>query len=106
MKSFNTTEDLERNLGKKLTKLRLQKNITRETLSTQAGVSITALRNLEGGKGATIKTLLRVVRALNREDWIESLAPIASINPLQLMQQKQPRQRARSLRTKENDDQG
>lgn len=74
--------------------LRLQKNIDRQTLCNQAGVSLTALRHLEGGEGATIKTLIRVIRALNRESWLSSIAPQVSINPLHMVREKRVRQRA------------
>ena len=54
-----------------------------------------ALRNLEGSKGATIKTLIRVIKALNRESWLEQISPQTSINPLHLVRGKEQRQRAR-----------
>ena len=43
-------QDLEFTLGENLKALRLQKNIDRQTLCNQAGVSLTALRHLEGGQ--------------------------------------------------------
>ena len=55
---------------------------------------MSALKNLENGVGASVKTLIRVIRALDREDWIEAVAPIASINPLHMVQNKSDRQRA------------
>ena len=87
-------QDLEFTLGENLKALRLQKNIDRQTLCNQAGVSLTALRHLEGGEGATIKTLIRVIRALDRESWLTSIAPQVSINPLHMVREKRVRQRA------------
>lgn len=94
MKRLSTPRELEEILGEHIKNIRLQKNIDRQSLSAQAGVSVTALRNLEGGKGAAIKTLVRVVKALNKEDWLNSLAPQASINPLHIVRNKPQRQRA------------
>lgn len=94
MNRKSTSQELEATLGENIKVLRLQKNIDRRSLSTQAGVSETALRNLEGGKGATLKTLTRVVKALNKESWLNSLAPQASINPLHVVRHQQQRQRA------------
>lgn len=85
-------------LGANVRHLRLHKNLSMETLTEQAGVSLTALKNLEGGKGATIKTLVRVVRALGKEDWLTVLAPVASINPLHMVKAHPGRQRASGRR--------
>lgn len=94
MNKLSTAQELEETLGENIKTLRLQKNINRQSLSAKAGVSETALRNLEGGKGATLKTLTRVVKALNKENWLNSIAPQASINPLHLVHNQQQRQRA------------
>ena len=94
MKKLLRPQELEETLGENIKTLRLQKNIDRQSLGAQAGVSETALRNLEGGKGATLKTLTRVVKALNKESWLNSIAPQASINPLHVIRDKQQRQRA------------
>ncbi len=95
MKRILTPEELEHLLGEDIKALRLQKNITRKTLCERAGVSENALRNLEGGKGTILKTLIKILKALNRESWFEKIAPETSINPLHLTKQKEQRQRAR-----------
>ncbi|MBY0574114.1 MAG: helix-turn-helix domain-containing protein [Undibacterium sp.] len=91
-----TTKELEFQLGDDLKQLRLQKNIDQKTLCKEAGISLTALRNLENGRGATITTLVKTLRALNHIDALRLFAPQISINPLQLSRQAQPRQRART----------
>jgi transcriptional regulator with XRE-family HTH domain len=95
IKQISTVQELERALGENLKTLRLQKNLDRQTLCRQAGISENALRHLEGGVGATLKTFIRVMRALNREEWIAGIAPQASINPLHMTHGNNPRQRAR-----------
>lgn len=89
-----TTEEMESDLGERLRDLRLHRNLTQKTLAERAGVSPGALRNLEGGAGTTVTTLIRVLRALGREEWLDTVAPIATINPLTLGRDAQPRQRA------------
>jgi hypothetical protein len=69
-------------------------------LAEQAGVGLTALKNLESGKGAALKTLIKILRALNRIDWLETLAPAVSISPLQMLKSKPVRQRAYAPRKK------
>jgi transcriptional regulator with XRE-family HTH domain len=95
MAAILSPHELEEILGNGLKSLRLQKNLDQISLSERAGVSLTALKHLESGQGANIKTLVRVVRALNRAEWIQALAPEVSINPLHMLRQAQPRQRAR-----------
>src|SRR3990167_2958787 len=84
MDRISTPQELEVILGENVKALRLQKNLDRQTLCEQAGVSESALRHLEGGKGATLKTLIRIVKALDRESWLTSIAPLVSINPLHM----------------------
>jgi transcriptional regulator with XRE-family HTH domain len=102
MSKMSTPEELEIFLGEDVKELRLQKNIDRRTLCARAGVSENALRNLEGGKGTTLKTLIRVIKALNRESWFNQVAPKTSINPLYLVREKEQRQRARRKKYAKN----
>lgn len=95
MNRISTPEELEEALGEGIKALRLQNNIDRSSLCARAGISENALRNLEGGKGTTLKTLIRVVKALRRESWLQQIAPQTSINPLHMVRDQKPRQRAR-----------
>ena len=96
MSRSQSAEELAAVLGNGLRALRLDRNVEQKTLADQAGVSLNALKNLEGGKGANVSTLVRVLRALGREDWLKTIAPVATINPLTLPAGGEPRQRARS----------
>ncbi len=98
MKLSSTTEELEVQLGQQIRALRLRRNVDQQSLAAQAGVALSALKNVESGKGATLRTLLKVLRALDRLDWLKSLSPTVSISPLQMLAQKAPRQRASSPR--------
>lgn len=89
-----TPEEMEFELGSQLKALRLSKNLDQKLLAERAGVSVRALRNLEAGQGSTIKTMVCVLRALGRQEWLNTVAPVATINPLTLTRDAQPRQRA------------
>lgn len=93
MRPAHTLEELEVLLGEHLRNLRLNRNIDQKTLSARAGISCRALQNLEAGSGSTIKTLIAVVRSLDREDWLDGIAP-ATINPLTMLRAGGQRQRA------------
>jgi len=61
---------LEAALGATLRTSRLRGNVGQAALAAKAGVSLGALKNLEGGKGATVRTLVLVARALGHEGWL------------------------------------
>lgn len=92
----NTVEELEAEVGLQIKSLRLKMNIDQATLSARAGCSVSALKNLESGNGSTLRTLIPVVRALGREDWLRNVAPMATISPLNMPKAGTTRQRARS----------
>lgn len=94
MDTIQSPSEMEIRLGENLKDLRLQKNLDRQTLCERAGVSMNALRHLETGQGSTLKTLIRVVRALDRQDWLTGIAPKVSVNPLHMLRDQSSRQRA------------
>lgn len=98
--AFRTPQELESAIGEHIKSHRLQKNITRKELCKRGNVSMNALRNIEGGKGATIKTLVKVLKALGQEGWIDSIAPKTSINPLHLTVENRKRKRARKTESR------
>jgi transcriptional regulator with XRE-family HTH domain len=59
---------------------------TQQQLADRANVSVGTIKNLESGAGSTVTTLIRVVRALGREEWIEALhVEKSTFNPLDLL---------------------
>ena len=95
MIAYSRTDDLEIALGQHLRSLRLRQNISQRELAERASVALNVVKKLEGGKGATVTSLIKVLRALGREDWLNALAPRVSVSPLQMLKNKKPvRQRA------------
>ena len=72
---YQTREEMLATLGASMRAARLAANLSLETLAERCRISLTALRNLEGGKNASTVTLLEVCRALRRTDWIVGIAP-------------------------------
>ena len=89
-----TTSELMITLGQNLRDIRLRQNIDQRQLAERAAVALNVIKNLEGGKGATVTSLIKMLRALDREAWLDTLAPQISISPLQMLKQKPTRQRA------------
>ena len=104
MDNVKTVSEWEADLGDQVRSLRLRANLDQRTLAEQAGIGLTALKNLESGKGATLKTLIKMLRALDRAGWLATLAPPVSISPLQMLKAKPVRQRASRSRQKVADD--
>jgi transcriptional regulator with XRE-family HTH domain len=96
--AYASVADLEAELGASLRALRLDRNLEQTTLAARAGVSLNALKRLESGRGSTLHTLISVSRALGREDWFKTLAPVATINPLTMPRSAKPRRRAAGRR--------
>lgn len=92
---FKTPEEVQWILGERLRRLRLDRNLDQRTTAEKAGISEKALRNLEAGRGSTLETLIRVLKALGYLQGIDVLVPEPSINPLDLLRQSKAPQRAR-----------
>ena len=101
--SFSTPEELQVTLGERMRRLRLSRNMDQLTAAKKAGVSEKALRNLEAGRGSSVETLLRVLKALDYLQGIEALAPEVTINPLTMLRKSGPRQRVRTPRKRAKD---
>jgi len=99
MGNAKTTEELEKELGQHIRSLRLRRNLHQDRLAERAGVALSALKNLESGKGAALKTFIKVLKALERLEWLNTLAPAVSISPLQILRSKPERQRASRTRS-------
>jgi len=98
MKTSKTPVELEADIGETLKALRLRKNLDQKTLAERAGISLSAVKNLERGAGSSLKSLVSVLRALGREDWLQAIAPVASVNPMTMTHAASPRQRASARR--------
>lgn len=96
---FRTPEELQTGLGERIRKLRLSRNMDQMTTADRAGISEKALRNLEAGRGSTVETLLRTLKALDSLEGIEMLAPEVTVNPLALLRTGKSPQRVRRSRT-------
>ncbi len=88
------TDDREAELGRQLRSLRLRQDLDQRTLAERAGVALNVVKHLEAGKGSTVSSFIRVLRALGRADWLNSLSPTVSISPMQMLKAKPVRRRA------------
>ncbi|CAN7657615.1 helix-turn-helix transcriptional regulator [Rhizobium sp. LjRoot30] len=92
-------------LGTRLEQYRISRNLKQEDVARLAGVSRMTVSKLESGKGATLDTLVRVLRAYGLEERIFNVVPDASLSPLDARAgEGKPRQRVRSTEEEEETD--
>jgi transcriptional regulator with XRE-family HTH domain len=83
-----SVHDWETHLGEQVRAARIAAGLDQATVAELADLSVGAVKNLEGGKGSSLKTLIRVLRVLDRTDWLDALAPPITISPLQMLAAK------------------
>lgn len=83
-------------IGVALRQTRLQRNLSQKVVAERSQVSFNTVSNVEGGKGASLKSFLAICRTLGKTDWIKTLPPPFGISPIEMMKRinKPLRQRA------------
>jgi DNA-binding XRE family transcriptional regulator len=71
-------------LGARVQRHRLNRNITQDDLAAHAGVSRTVVQRLEQGRGCTLKGFVRILRALDMLPQLAVFLPDPGPSPLQL----------------------
>ncbi len=83
-------------LGKRLSQLRIDRNVTQAKLAKEAGVSKRTLERLEAGEAVQTPTLVRVLRALDLLDELDRLVPSPVERPMELLRSKRSRRKRAS----------
>jgi transcriptional regulator with XRE-family HTH domain len=84
--SIATSEQIERALSERLTKIRLTRNITQAQLARESGVSINTIRRFENGLDISLDTFIRILIALKVQENFQILLPDPSIRPIERVQ--------------------
>lgn len=77
MNTPDLVKQLQTGIGLQVRALRLARNQSQSELARQAGIALGALKRLEAGSGATLRTLAGVTLALERSEWLQNLHPSA-----------------------------
>ena len=89
-----STAEIEQHVGEQVRALRIAAGLDQAQLASSAGLSLGAVKNLEQGNGSTLRTLVRVTRALGRDDWLASLSPRVGVSPIDVLRaRREPRKR-------------
>ncbi|MEZ5522105.1 MAG: helix-turn-helix transcriptional regulator [Dokdonella sp.] len=90
-------------IGERISRRRLDRNLTQAELATAAGVSKRTIERLEAGESTQLTNFVRILRALELLPGLDALIPAPAPSPLdQLKLQGRQRQRASSTRESAN----
>ena len=93
---MNTSRQIETEIGSRLARLRLSRNVTQSMLARDAGIGVRTLRRLEAGQPSTLDSFLRVALALGLGDAILGALPTREIRPIERVSRRgSERRRAR-----------
>lgn len=93
---YATIPEIQTELGKRLKAMRISMGYDQVTLAAIANITDRSLRNLESGRGCSLDTFLRILKAMQSLDWINQMAPEIDVSPMEeLLKQKKTRQRVR-----------
>lgn len=97
---YKSIPELVALVGERIKEARLAENLSRDMVAIKGGVSLTAIRHLENGEGATIETLIRTLVGIGKEEALESFLPSQGPSPLQILALGTARKRARARGTR------
>ena len=90
---------LRAEVGSRLARIRLSRNITQEALAQEAGIGLRTLRRLEADGSCTLDSFLRVIIILGLADHLLSTIPAQDIRPIERIGARHSeRKRARPAR--------
>lgn len=98
----STTEDWEALVGEQVRTLRIAKGLDQAQLAELAGVSLGTVKGVEQGRGSTLRSLVRLTRALDREEWLRGLAPRPTVSPIDVLRSSRTEPRRRVYRARGN----
>jgi len=94
-----TTSAVLAELGARLARQRLERDLTQDELATEAGVGRATLQRLESGQSVQLTSLVRLLRVLGLLDGLDAVVPEPVPSPIErLKMQGRRRQRATGRR--------
>lgn len=91
-------------LGARLERMRLDRNLSQQQLAGEAGVSRHTVLRIEGGHSVTLTAFLRVLRALELLDALELLVPEPVPSPIEALERQGRRRRRASSSSSDSAD--
>lgn len=73
-------------LGRRIARIRVERNLTQAQLATEAGLSMSTIVRLERGNSTQLTNLVRVLRVLDLLQNLNALVPEPLSSPLKLLE--------------------
>ena len=102
---YSTPAEMLQTLGTNLKEVRLRMNISQQVAAERSGISLKAVRNIEGGQNASTESLVKYCRTLRKTDWLMTLAP-PELDPAIFERPASARKRFRARTVKREDGHG
>lgn len=80
-------------LGARLARTRLERNLTQRDLGTEAGVGLATVQRIEAGQPTKLPGVIRVLRALGLLDALDGMVPEPVPSPLERLKLEGGRRR-------------
>ncbi len=98
IENLTSDEAVLEELGSRIARYRLNRDMTQKALAKEAGISLTTMKRIELGEHATnIVNIIRILRALKFLENLELVLPPEPVSPLQRIRtQRKSRKRASS----------
>jgi len=85
---FLTEQEILKEIGNRLKRIRLQHNLTQKEMSKEVGLSVSTISLIEQGKSTTTESLVRILIRLNRIKDLESVFRVGENLELKLKYEK------------------
>jgi putative transcriptional regulator len=97
--NLNTDDAVLEELGRRLARTRLERNLTQAQLAHEAGLAPLTVLRLERGEAVRLPSLVRILRALGLLEALDGLIPEPAPSPIERVKlQGRRRQRASGAR--------
>lgn len=93
-----TNEQIVGRLGEAIKRLRLERNMSQGDVAQHTGLDRSTVQRLEGGRPATLLTVVQVLRALDRLQLLDHWAEERTATPMMLLEQEEAYQRKKRKR--------
>jgi transcriptional regulator with XRE-family HTH domain len=100
--SSHTDPIIVKNVCQGLRQMRLNRNISQESLAESAGLSRITISRMESGRAATLLTLVQVLRALDKLEVLNSFIEQPLISPIEMLKQQKKQRKKASHRSQNN----
>lgn len=101
----NSDGTVLRELGSRLSRTRLERNLSQEQLANEAGVAKSTVERIEAGREVKLTSFVRILRALGQLEELDRLIPEPLPSPIErIRMQGRRRQRATRARDREGAD--